>query len=103
VTDGFAVDGDQLRAHAGAIDAIQQRFAAVKGASAAITQDSAAYGILCAWMSAILEQRHRSHDDLYTYLEENLRLAGDALIQTAQAYDQADETAAERIRKAGGR
>jgi hypothetical protein len=101
VTDGFAVDAQQVRAHAARIDAVQQQFAAVKTASAAITQDDAAYGLLCGWISAILERRHVRQNELIAYVEENLRLASDALVRTGQDYDQVDDAAAERLRRAG--
>ncbi|UQU63948.1 hypothetical protein COUCH_34050 [Couchioplanes caeruleus] len=101
MADGFTVDAAQLRAHAAKVDAVQRRFAAVKGASAAIAQDDAAYGMLCAWMSAILERRHVRQDQLVAYVEENLALAAEALIRTGDDYDQADGTAADRVRRAG--
>jgi hypothetical protein len=102
VTDDFTVDADQLRDHAAKIDAVQQRFAAVTAASAAISQDDAAYGLLCGWMAGILERRHVRQDELIAYVAENLRLAADALIQTAAEYERVDDTAATRIRQAGG-
>lgn len=102
MTDGFSVDAQQVRAHAAKIDAVRDRFAAVKGASSAITQDHAAYGVLCAWISGVLEGRHQQQDELYTYVEENLRRAADALIKTGQDYEQVDSDAADRLRRAGG-
>jgi hypothetical protein len=102
MAEGFAVDAEQLRTHVTKIDAVQQRFAAVKSASAAIAQDDAAYGILCGWISGILEQRHVRQDQLIAYVEENLRLASDALIRTSKDYDQVDDAAAQRLRRAGG-
>jgi hypothetical protein len=101
MADGFSADGQQLRAHAARIDAIQQRFAAVKAASAAIAQDDAAYGRLCAWMSAILERRHGRQDQLLAYVEENLQLAADALVATGRDYDRVDDQVADRLRQAG--
>ena len=102
MADGFAVDAQQLRAHAARIDAIQRRFGQVTAASAAISQDDSAYGLLCSWMSGILEKRHVRQDQLYAYVAENLRLAADALIRTSQDYADTDEGAAQRIRRAGG-
>ncbi len=102
MTDGFSVDAQQIRAHATKVDAIQQRFAAVKSASSAIVADDAAYGLLCGWMAGILEARHAKQNELYAYVEENLRLASDALIRTSQDYEVADDAAANRIRSAGG-
>jgi hypothetical protein len=102
MADGFAVDAQQIRAHAARIEGIQQRFSAVKAASAAIAQDDQAYGMLCGWMAGILEKRHVRQDQLIAYVEENLRLAADSLIRTSQDYESADDAAAERLRRAGG-
>ncbi|WP_199515639.1 type VII secretion target [Nucisporomicrobium flavum] len=101
MADGFSVDVAQLRAHAAKIDAVQRRFGAVKAASAAIAQDDAAYGMLCAWMSTILERRHVRQDELLAYMEENLALAAEALIRTGDDYDAVDGTSADRVRRAG--
>jgi len=101
MADGFSVDVQQLRAHAAKVDAIQRRFAAVKAASGAIAQDDAAYGLLCGWIAGILERRHVRQDQLIAYVEKNLSLAADALIQTGDDYDRVDGTAAENVRRAG--
>jgi Excreted virulence factor EspC, type VII ESX diderm len=101
MTDGFTVDVPQIQSHAARIDAVRGRFAAVRSASAGIAQDDAAFGLLCGWMAGVLEQRHVRHEELLSYVEENLRLATDALIQTGQDYDRADDGAADRIRRAG--
>lgn len=101
MADGFSVDVPQIRAHAAKVDAVQQRFGAVTSASTAIAQDDAAFGLLCGWMSAILEHRHARQDQLIAYVEENLRLASEALIATGQDYDRSDDNAASNIRRAG--
>jgi hypothetical protein len=102
MTDGFAADAAQIRAHAAKLTAVQDRFAAVKGASTAINADSAAYGMLCGWISAILQRRHVRQDELIAYVEENLRLASEALVRTGDDYDRTDSAAADRLRQAGG-
>jgi hypothetical protein len=102
MTDGFAADAAQIRAHAAKLGTIQDRFGAIKGASAAINADTAAYGMLCGWISAILENRHERQDELIAYVEENLRLASQALVATGDDYDHTDSTAADRLRQAGG-
>ena len=101
MTDGFAADVPEIRAHATRIEAVQQRFGAVRAASAAIAQDDAAYGLLCGWIAGILEQRHIRQEQLTAYVEENLRLAADALVRTGQDYERVDDSAADRIRRAG--
>jgi hypothetical protein len=101
VADGFAVDAQQIRAHAAKLADLQQRFTAVLGASQAISQDDAAYGHLCGWISAILQRRHRRQDELLAYVSENLTLAAEALERTSADYDRADDEAATRLRQAG--
>ncbi|MFC3740599.1 type VII secretion target [Paractinoplanes deccanensis] len=101
MADGFSADAEQIRAHAARVEGVQQRFGAVRAASSAIGRDDAAYGLLCGWIAGILEARHVRQDQLIAYVEENLRLAGEALRQTGAGYDQADDAAAQRLRKAG--
>ncbi|MEV6493956.1 type VII secretion target [Actinoplanes sp. NPDC051633] len=102
MSDGFIVDPAQLRSHAAAVEQVKGQFAAVKGASAHIAQDDAAYGLLCGWIAGILEGRHRRQDELIAYVEENLTLLSDALRATAAEYEQVDKAAADRIRRSGG-
>jgi len=90
VSEGFQVEVDQIRAHAGHIDALRARFDAVRAASAHIAQDESAYGLLCGWIAAVLEGRHTRQDELIAYVEENLLLVADRLRQTADAYERAD-------------
>jgi hypothetical protein len=102
MTDGFSVDVDQIRAHAARIEALRQRFGAVRSASAAISRDDAAYGLLCGWMAGILEARHVRQDQLIAYVEENVRLAAESLLQVSAGYTATDDAAARRLRQAGG-
>ncbi|MFG1675110.1 type VII secretion target [Micromonospora sp. NPDC049282] len=102
MADGFAVDADQIRAHARNVDAVRARFDAVKTASAHIAQDDSAYGLLCSWLPAILEGRHTRQDELIAYVEENLSLVVAGLGTTADNYDGADADADAVVRKAGG-
>lgn len=102
MADGFAVDAEQIRAHARNVDALRGRFDAVKTASAQIAQDDAAYGLLCGWISGVLEGRHKRQDELVAYVEENLSLVVRGLQRTADNYDNVDTDADTVIRKAGG-
>ncbi|MFI5843757.1 hypothetical protein ACIA8K_29050 [Catenuloplanes sp. NPDC051500] len=87
---GWESDSEQIRMHARNLDALREQFAAVKGASSHITRDDQAYGLLCGWISAILEARHQPWDEVVAYLEENLQIAADGLRETADAYDAVD-------------
>jgi len=102
VSDAFQVDSSQLFRHAANVRAVRDQLTAIKAASSAISQDDSAYGLLCGWISAILERRHVSQDALYTYVEENLQLLADALDATGRDYDAVDENAQMMIRAAGG-
>ncbi|MGI5520163.1 type VII secretion target [Micromonospora sp. CA-259024] len=90
MNDGFAVDADEIRAHARNIEALAGRFAAVKAASGHIAQDDSAYGLLCGWISGVLESKHVRQDELFAAVEENLTLAAIGLRQTADDYDTVD-------------
>ncbi|MEU4621328.1 type VII secretion target [Actinoplanes sp. NPDC023801] len=103
MSDGFTADPAQIRAHTAKVAAIRERFGAITAASAAITRDDAAYGLLCGWMAGILDERLTAQRSIHAYVEENLRLAEDSLIRTAREYDDADTAAANRIRDAGNR
>ncbi|WP_406073452.1 hypothetical protein [Micromonospora sp. NBC_01638] len=101
MSSGFEVDAEQIRQHARNIEALRTRFGAVKAASAHITQDDAAYGVLCGWISGILEGRHTRQDELIAYVEENLSLVVKGLGTTADNYDNADVDSDSAIRKVG--
>ncbi|HVK22115.1 MAG TPA: type VII secretion target [Actinokineospora sp.] len=89
--DGFNVEAEQLRAHATNIAAIQARFAAVKSASAHIAQDDQAYGLLCGWISGLLEGKHAKQDELIAGVEKNLELVVAALRDSAAEYEAIEE------------
>lgn len=103
MSDGFAADANEIRAHAQHIEALRARFGAVKAASAHIRQDDAAYGLLCGWISAVLEGRHTRQDELIAYVEENLSLVSDGLRKTADGYDTTESDNAGLIGKMDGR
>jgi hypothetical protein len=87
MNDGFTAIPDELRTHATNVDALRERFADVKGASSYITQDDQAYGLLCGWISAVLEGRHQKQDELIGKAEENLALVAKSLRDTADDYE----------------
>ncbi|KUL21415.1 hypothetical protein [Actinoplanes awajinensis] len=87
MADGIAAEIEQIRAHAANIEALRGRFVAVKGASAQIAGDSAAYGLLCGWIAGILEGRHTRQDELIAFVEENLSLVAEGLHKTADNYE----------------
>ncbi|MEV4201388.1 hypothetical protein [Micromonospora globbae] len=103
ITDGWAADPEQIRAHAAHIEALRSRFEAIRGASAHITQDDQAYGQLCGWIAGILESRHVRQDELVAYVDENLRMVADGLRRNADSYDGVDSDAASSMSAIGRR
>ncbi|ONI88924.1 hypothetical protein ALI22I_17910 [Saccharothrix sp. ALI-22-I] len=101
MSGGYDVDVEQLRTHTGNIDGIRARFESVKAASAHIAQDDEAYGLLCGWMSGILEGRHTKQDELLAYVEENLNLVVQSLVSTVEHYEAVEDGNTSLIRSAG--
>jgi Excreted virulence factor EspC, type VII ESX diderm len=95
--DGFAVVTDQIRTHAANVEAVLARFEAVKAASSHIAQDDQAYGLLCSWISAVLEGKHTRQDQVIAKVAENLRLVAAGLRTSAQMYDTTDESNASTL------
>ncbi|AOS64564.1 type VII secretion target [Actinoalloteichus hymeniacidonis] len=102
MADGYDVEVEQLRTHAGNVDAVRARFDAVRSASSNIAQNEEAYGTLCGWISGVLEARHTKQDELFAYVEENLNLLAEALRTTASNYEGMEDTNTDVIRSAGG-
>ncbi|TDV57219.1 type VII secretion target [Actinophytocola oryzae] len=97
MADSYTVDPQQLRTHADNLETLKQRFAAVKAASAHIAQDDQAYGLLCGWISGVLEGRHSRQDELVAYVEENLGMVAQNLRDSADEYNATDTTAADTM------
>jgi hypothetical protein len=101
MSDGFTTDPDELRAHAANVDALRERFGDVKAASSHITQDDQAYGLLCGWISGILEARHQKQDELIGKVEENLSLVAKSLRDTADDYEAQERDVVGAMRSIG--
>ncbi|MBN6039635.1 type VII secretion target [Amycolatopsis sp. 195334CR] len=98
---GYHVDPAQLRAHVTNLEKLRARFDAIKAASAHITRDDEAYGLLCGWIAGVLEDRHRKQDELIAYLEENLSMVAESVRAGADAYEKIEGTNSDLIRTAG--
>ena len=96
---GWQVDPEQIRAHAENVAMLRDRFGAVKSASTHISQNDAAYGTLCGWISGILEGRHARQDLLIAGVEENLAVVVQELRKTAEMYENIDGDAKKKLHK----
>lgn len=88
--NGYTVEPEELRQHARFLDTLKERFDAVMDASTYIEQDDEAYGTLCGWISGCLEERHRTQDEITSYLAENFTIAANALRAVADGYETSD-------------
>jgi len=102
VIDSVLVDASQIRRHAGNLRALQDRLDAVQAASASISHDDAAFGLLCSWLPPMLAARHRRQEELTDYIAENLSLLATDLHSAATDYESTDDRSATGIRTAGG-
>ncbi|MBM7773876.1 hypothetical protein JOD54_004080 [Actinokineospora baliensis] len=100
--EGFAVNPEQIRAHAANVEAVLARFDAVKAASTHIAQDDQAYGLLCGWISGLLEGKHARQDELIAKVAENLRLVAAGLRANADDYDGTEGSNATMLGGVGG-
>lgn len=73
----------QILRHAGHVEAVRVRFAAVHDASAVVVGDETVYGRLCRWIIGTVLEKHVRQDELVAYVEENLRLIVAGLFREA--------------------
>jgi len=97
MSDGYAVDPENLRAHTAHINSLIERFEAVRSASAAVTQADDAFGPLCAWIAPLLEEKHGDVDELIDQGKHNLESHVTALNASADLYEDADSSVASDI------
>jgi len=88
---GYHAPVEDITKHAGNIDALRERFGAIKAASSHIAKDNEAYGLLCGWIADVLEGKHVKVDDVIAYVEENLQLVADTLRDAAKVYERMEE------------
>lgn len=92
---GFQADPEEMRAHAASLLRIHERFANIKDASAHIEKTDNAYGKLCSFLPPVLDGRHTEQDNVVGELALNIELLAEAVKECAQAYEDADEEAAD--------
>jgi hypothetical protein len=102
VSQAFHVTPEELRKHASNVEAVKNRFTAVKAASAHIQRNDQAYGLMCAWMTFTLDDRHTTTNDLIAFAEENLDIAARELRSSADHYEGVDSEQAVCIDRSGG-
>lgn len=99
---GYHAPVEDITKHAANIDALRERFSAIKAASSHIAQDDQAYGLLCGWIAGILEDKHVQVDDVIAYVEENLQLVAETLREAAQTYERMEDDSRSSFQAIGG-
>ncbi|MEV6236150.1 type VII secretion target [Lentzea sp. NPDC051838] len=102
MSQAFHVTPEELRKHAANVEAVKNRFAAVKSASAHIQRNDQAFGLMCAWMTFVLDARHTTTDNLIAYAQENLDVSAYELRATADHYEGVDSEQAVCVDRSGG-
>ncbi|MFG3342462.1 type VII secretion target [Glycomyces sp. NPDC048151] len=86
---------EDLVTHASHIDSLRERFGAILSAMDSVEQDNEAYGIICQFLPPILAGRQADQKELVEMAQENFEMLAQALRDTADAYDAADEATAQ--------
>jgi hypothetical protein len=99
VSGQFQVSTSALVSHAAEIDRIGDGLDTAKQAGAAAQVDSGAYGRLCQFVPALLNDLQAQVTDGIGSAVTAARDTADALRSTAADYDMSDGNAADRLRK----
>lgn len=94
----FQVDSAALTAHASMVDSIGDELTAAANAGHTVLTDTGAYGQLCQFVPAILNQLQQAMVDGMATAAASAHETADALRSVAAAYDNADHASADRLR-----
>lgn len=95
MSDHFDVATEELVTHASHIDTLRERFGSILSAMDSVEQDNEAYGIICQFLPPVLAGRQADQKELVEMAQENLEMLAQALRDSADAYDAADEATAQ--------
>ena len=96
------VTSDELRRHAGHLDAVADELNTARQAGEATRPGPLAYGKLCVMVPAMLGQLQLPLVEAIGAAAQSVRDTADALIGTASDYEFTDHNAADRMHGSGG-
>jgi hypothetical protein len=94
----FQVDSAALHTHASTVDYIGDGLTMAADAGHAVQTDAGAYGQLCQFVPALLNQLQQAMVDGMVTAADSVHETADALRSVAAAYDRADTASADRLR-----
>lgn len=94
----FQVDSAALVSHAGEVDAVGDGLSSAAQAGQAVQTGIEAYGQLCQFVPALLNNLQQAIVDGMTTAAESAHDTADRLRSVAAGYDSADGGAADRLR-----
>jgi hypothetical protein len=94
----FQVDSASLGAHASAVDYIGDGLTTAADAGHAVQTDAGAYGQLCQFVPAVLNQLQQAMVDGMATAAASVHETAGALRSVAAAYGRADAASADRLR-----
>ncbi|HET6484593.1 MAG TPA: type VII secretion target [Actinoplanes sp.] len=94
----FQVDSAALGTHADTVDSLGDGLTTAADAGHAVQTDTGAYGQLCQFVPALLNQLQQTMVDGMTIAATSAHETADALRSVAAAYDSADRASADRLR-----
>jgi hypothetical protein len=94
----FQVHSASLASHASRVDRIGDGLADAADTSRAIQTDTGAYGQLCQFVPALLNELQQAMVDGISTAAASAHETGEAVRSVAAAYDRADAAATDRLR-----
>src|ERR1044071_7056173 len=94
----FQVDPAAVTAHAGMVDSIGDGLTIAADAGHTVQTDTSAYGQLCQFVPALLNQLQQALVDGMATAATSAHETADALRWVAAAYDRTNRTSADRLR-----
>ena len=98
MSDAFQVDSPALVSHAGEVDGIGDGLTTAAQAGQTVQTDTGAYGQLCQFVPAILNDLQQSLVDGMNTAAESAHDTADSLRAVAADYDTSDTNSANRLR-----
>jgi excreted virulence factor EspC (type VII ESX diderm) len=103
VGDGFELAAGELTAHGGHVDGLSDRLDTTLDAARVTSMGDEAYGLLCAFVPAVVNPMEARAVDALRAAVDGLRATAEHVRTTARQYTERDEANAQPFLRATGR